>query len=149
MFNDGILCCSAARLSICNCICCKLSWCLFCSMGVKYGVCTARVLLLLIMPALTCSACMITTLERFVICCHPLLVRCCWQSWVCCLCKCFGSGRPCSFGTAWPHCLRAPFTTLSVWTILLMPLAGVLAIWLALWRVAYIQWVMTCAACVM
>ena len=26
---------------------------------------------------------------------------------------------------------------------------GVLAIWLALWRVAYIQWVMTCRACVM
>ena len=45
--------------------------------------------------------------------------------------------------------MRVPFTTLSVWTILLMPLAGVLAIWLALWRVAYIQWVMTCRACVM
>ena len=41
----------------------------------QYGcqICTARVLLLLIMLTLICSACMITILKQFVICCHPPL----------------------------------------------------------------------------
>ena len=30
--------------------------------------------------------------------------RCCWQSWVCCLCKCYGGSRLCVLGTAWLHC---------------------------------------------
>ena len=56
LFNDVIHCFSVAIPSACICICCKLSWCLSCSMGVRSGVCTALVLLLLMMLVLHYNA---------------------------------------------------------------------------------------------
>ena len=84
-----------------------------------------------------------------VVCCLQPRVGCCWQSWVCCLCKCYGGDKLCDFGTAWLHCQWVPFTTRFAWTILLMPFKGVLAIWPALWLVAWVQWVMICHMCLM
>ena len=43
-------------------------------------------------------------------------------------CKCFGGNKHCSFGIVWLLLLLVPSTTLYVWTTLLMPSRGVLAI---------------------
>ena len=47
---------SVAISSICICICCKLSWCLSYSIGVRSGVCKAPELLLLMMLVLHYNA---------------------------------------------------------------------------------------------
>ncbi|DBA94877.1 TPA: hypothetical protein ACH3X1_016747 [Trebouxia sp. C0004] len=79
--SGGILCCSVARPSTCIYTYCRLSWCLSCSMGVKCGACTARVLLLLTVLVWTCSACMITTSEQSVVCClRPWGVLAIWPA---------------------------------------------------------------------
>ena len=47
---------------------------------------------------------------------------------------CFGGAQLCNFGMVWLFFLLIPSTTLSVWTTLLMPFRGVLAICLAHWQ---------------
>ena len=56
LFSGVIHCFNVAIPSTCICICCKLSWCLSYSMGVRSGVCIALVLLLLMMLVLHYNA---------------------------------------------------------------------------------------------
>ena len=62
LFKGVIPCFSVATPSNYICIFYKLSWCLHCSMGARFGVCIAPMLLLLpMMLILRCSACMTLT----------------------------------------------------------------------------------------